>query len=77
MFRLAISNLNNSKTEFIKKEVVTDCNEVIEIHPYAEEMKGATDGKEKIEPEAASSSSGFLNNNQVVSSSAAEEQHTM
>ena len=77
MFRLSFTNLNNSKTEFIKKEFVTDCNEVIEIHPYTEEIKGATDGKEKIEPGVASSSSGFLNNNQLVSSSAAEEQHTM
>ena len=79
MFRLSFGNFNHSKTEFIKNEFYTDCNEVIDIHPYAKKAtEEATDGEEKIEqPGTTSSSSGFLNNNQIVSSSGAEEPHRM
>ena len=76
MFRLSFGNFNHSKTEFIKNEFYTDCNEVIDIHPYAKKAtEEATDGEEKIETRTTSSSSGFLNNNQIVSSSGAEEPH--
>ena len=76
-----LGEYNVNKTEFIKNEFETVCNDVIDIHPYAELSKGTTEGAEKIEPlpqpQALSSSSGFLSTNQMFSSSVAEEQHTM
>lgn len=81
MFRITFNNYNNSKTEYIKKEFETVCNDVIDIHPYAEMSKSGSDGDGEIEPlpqpQAFSSSSGVLSNNQMVSSSAAEEHHTL
>lgn len=78
---LMLGEYNVNKTEFIKNEFGTVCNDVIDIHPYAELSKGKIDGVEKIEPlpkpQAFSSSSGFLSTNQMISSSAAEEQHTI
>ena len=76
-----LGEYNVNKTEFIKNEFETVCNDVIDIHPYAELSKGTTDVEGEIEPmpkpEALSSSSGFISNTQMFSSSAAEEQHTM
>ena len=76
-----LGEYNVNKTEFIKNEFETVCNDVIDIHPYADLSKGASEVEEKIEPlpkpEAFSSSSGFLRNSQMFSSSAAEEQHTV
>ena len=81
MSRLTLGDYNTNKTEFIKKEFETVCNDVIDIHPYAELAKGISDGGEKIEPlpepQALSSSSGFLSNNLMVSSAAEEEHHTV
>ena len=79
MFRITFSNYNKSKTEFIKKEFETVCNDVIDIHPYEEMSKLASEGQiEPLpEPQAFSSSSGLLTNNQLASSSAVEEQHTV
>ena len=80
MLRLTLGDYNTNKTEYIKNEFETVCNDVIDIHPYADLSKGISGGEEKIEPlpepQALSSSSGFLSNNQVFSS-AAEEQHTV
>ena len=81
MFRLMLGEYNVNKTEFIKNEFETVCNDVIDIHPYAETSKLVSAGDGEIEPlpkpQAFSSSSGLLTQNQMVSSSAAEEQHTV
>ena len=81
MLRLTLGDYNTNKTEYIKNEFETVCNDVIDIHPYAEMSKSGSDGDGEIEPlpqpQAFSSSSGLLTNNQLVSSSAVEEQHTV
>ena len=79
MFRGIFGEKSVNRTEFIKKEFETVCNDVIDIHPYAEMSKLASDGEiEPLpQPQAFSSSSGVLINNQMVSSSAAEEHHTL
>lgn len=80
MFRPMFAEYSANKTEFIKNEFETVCNDVIDIHPYADPSKGTSDVEGEIEPmpkpEALSSSSGFISNT-MFASSAAEEQHTV
>ena len=79
-FRFDSFNTSTSKTEFIKAEFETNCNDVIDIHPYVDQNMQVTDeGDEEIEslpqPQPYSSSSSSFTNTQPMTFSTV--QHKM